>query len=158
MGYRPGELDVLQDIVPGLRVHLDQGELYLRKLRRFAQDFRRHGYLTDIMNRACHPEAVDLVWGKVHLGGDSPGQIGNAPLVTGSIRISRFNRRGHRLDDASDGPAQLRQSILDFLILLEPFGDIMGHASDDRLGDPVRAERIMIFPDPLLPLGGQDGH
>ena len=58
---RPGEVDELQDVVTKRGMSLDQAELRFRQFSRFAEDFRRHGYLADVVDACRELYSLDPV-------------------------------------------------------------------------------------------------
>ena len=50
------------------------------------------------MHHGCKVEAAGGVIRQIQLARDRGREIGNAPLVTGRVRIAQFRRRGERLD------------------------------------------------------------
>src|SRR4030042_354145 len=87
LGNRPGELYPPQNIVTYLAVVLDNAELILINFSGLAEDFRRHGYLADIMEQPGNVNAHHLPLGKAHLPGDSPCQLRHPALMAGGIRV-----------------------------------------------------------------------
>ena len=116
--HRPGKLDVLQDIIPRLRMRLDQAELHLRQLRRFAQDLRRQRDLPDVVEERRHPDSVEILIRKPHLHRDRPRQIRNPPLMAGGIGILRFDGQGQRFERCPHRPPQVDQRPVQVLLLL----------------------------------------
>ena len=77
------------------------------------ENLRRNGYLAEIVNVACHSEAVYLFFRQSHFLSNGTGEIGYTVLVAGSIGVSRLNSHGHSLYYPLHGFLQFPQCFLD---------------------------------------------
>ena len=86
-GNRPGEIDGLEDLVAGLGMLLDEGELQFGEPPRLAEDFGRNPDLADVMDHAGQLDAFDLCLRQLQLPGERHGKLGDAPLVAGGATL-----------------------------------------------------------------------
>src|SRR3989339_2168949 len=102
-----------------------QIEFDMAQLGRLTENFRRDFHLSYIMDHSRHPDAADLLFGKVQISSDRHGQVGNPLLVTGGIRISLFNNHSHRPDRIVDATLQLSNGLADFFFGEAPLRDVV---------------------------------
>ena len=137
LGHRPGELDFFQNIKGRARMHADDGQLMLGHRARFVEDACRHMDLSKIVNGGRHPQALDVLPRKSHMGGDGPAQLGHPALVTGSIGIALFNGCGHGLDDGPHVFAQPFTTVIDLIAHFQEraaVGDFLNHSGEFAFG------------------------
>ena len=87
LGHRPRKLNLLQDIVSRLGVHLDQVSFRFGEGEGLAQNFRGNGDLSDVVKGRRHPDAVDDLPGEPHLRCDRSCQIGDPSVVARFVLI-----------------------------------------------------------------------
>src|SRR5665648_574031 len=91
LGNRPGELYSLQYVITSLRVVFNETEFDISYPSRFTENFTRYRYLAQIMNKSRYFGSFNLLCRKVHFFGYSITQNRHPPLVTSSVRVSRFH-------------------------------------------------------------------
>ncbi len=123
-GHRPGEIHFLQNIVAYLGMEFDDIEFVFGQPARFAQNFRRDGDLTDIMQKSHNPQSFQAFRGQSHLFANGVSQVRHPPLMSRGIRVPGFHRGGQARDRALQGPVQLRHRVLEGLFGAAPFRNI----------------------------------
>ena len=90
------EMNILQNIITGLRMGFNQAVLNVTKPSRLAQYFCRNFNFSKVMHNARQVNGLNLRVGQSHLSGNGCGQIGYPDLVPGGIGIAQFNDTGNR--------------------------------------------------------------
>ena len=121
---RPGEIDLAEDRVADLGVHLDHGVLELVELGGLAQDFGGNVELADIVDDPGDLDAFDPVLGEAHLLGDGGGQARHAFLVPGRVRVPHLDGRGQGVYGRPQGRPQLLQALVELRLGLLAFRDV----------------------------------
>ncbi len=129
-GDRPGENDVLENIIPRLGMCSDNFHLNITQLRWFGENLGGDGYFPQIVNGTGHPQAVEPVLLQVQLPGDGVSKIRHPPLMPRRIGISRFHRHRHGMDRGFQRLPQLVQAFLPILFHLLKFGDVTHESSE----------------------------
>ena len=84
-GNRTGEGHVLEDLVAGLDVFLDQVVFVARQLGGFAENLRRHHDLADVVHGRRQPHGLQFCWGEPQFLPDRDRQVVHPPLVCGGV-------------------------------------------------------------------------
>src|SRR4030042_2133 len=101
--YRPGEINVLQNIKSHLGMHFYHLEFYLREASRLAQYLRWDRDLSDVMNRTRNADTVNSMGGIIHMRGDGTRQVGYAAVMAGRARIHHPEDQGESMDCLAEG-------------------------------------------------------
>ena len=114
LGDGPGKFHFFQDFIPGSGVNPDHAHFRLGKPGGLGQDFGRYRNLAEIMDNGGQADAFNAFRRQAHYQGDGPGQVGDAPLVPGSIRVSGFDDQRDDLDDPLEGLRTASPAALTF--------------------------------------------
>ena len=92
---------------------------------RVCSKYLRGCYLTNIVDERCHGHPLKLSLSQAHDFGDFRTELSYPPLVSGSVRVSDLTNIGHGLNYLFNGPLQPLQALLDLLLGLFPFGNVL---------------------------------
>jgi hypothetical protein len=110
LGNRPRKFDPLENLIPGLRMHLDERHLHVAQPARLDQYLHRHGHLADIVEDAGDIDAGDLIFGKPQGTGDGLGKAGHTIRMAAGVRISI-------LDDLGEGLGRAEKALFEGLFV-----------------------------------------
>ena len=131
--HRPVEGDGLQDVVPGLRVRLDQLELVGAQPAGLGEDLRRHRDLAHVVDERGETQRLQLLAVHAHAQRDGDGQLGDPALVPGSVGIAPLDRVAHGDHRALHGAAQPLGMALQLPLRLMLLGDVEHQAPEQHL-------------------------